>query len=275
MERRDQRDCVTREELARLFDAAFAQWSADDQDDAGRRRTPRVAVRDAKPIIVASYAKEGRTVELNGAARILDISADGLGLLWAEPLPVGARVCLEFGDCDGESQGIATVARSTKREVGYHIGLTFVGDAGSLDAEMSQDSADTPLVLQEGWRGRYERAKSALATAYRVATECDNARRAVRRSMDGTEGLFVVEAKLFRYIASLSVDGRMVARQTGALNDRIRNLFFDSVPPTMVNLEAGDFSAWAMLRANTVTYCQLDLSLRWKHRICMSVLGAG
>lgn len=274
MERRDQRDCVTREELARLFEEAFAQWSADAQDDDGRRRTPRVTVRDAKRIIVASYAPEGRTVELNGAARILDISADGLGLLWAEPLPTGAQVYLEFGDCDGESQGIATVARSTKREDGYHIGLTFVGDAGSLDAEMPEDFAGTPFVPQEGWRGLYEMAKSALATAYRVANECENARREVRRSVDGNEGLFVVEAKLFRYIASLSVDGRMVARQTGALNKRIRNLFSDSVPPTMVNLEAGDFSAWAMLRANTVTYCELDLSLRCKHRICMSALGA-
>ncbi len=276
VQRQNQPDCVTQEELARLFDEAFAEWSASDQGDDNRRHTPRITLQDVKPIIVVCYTHEDRTVELNGAARILDISADGMGVLWAQPLPVAARVRFALGSGDGqENQDVATVQRSTNREDGYHIGLTFVGDAASLEAETPDDTVGTASVPAEGWRGRCDLVKNALLAAYRVVTRREAARQEVRRSVGGSEGLFVVEAKLFRFIASLYIDGRKIADQTGRLNNRIGNLFSDSAPPTMINLEGGDFSAWAMLRANAVTYCNLDLSLPCKHRLCMSVLGVG
>lgn len=273
MESKDERDCVTIEELALLFDDAFAHWSADEPDDDGRRQTPRVAVRDAKPIIAVSYTHEGKTIELDGAARIVDVSADGLGVLWPEQLPVGARVLFQLGGRDGDGgQGVATVARSTRQRDGFHIGLAFVDDAASLEDQTPGDAGDAVLVPARGWRGRYDFTRNAVLAVHRVVTRREGARRSVRRSMDGREALFVVEAKLFRFTAFLYIDGKKVASRTGMLNNRACNLFSDSVPPTMINLEGGDFSAWAVLRANAVPYCELDLSLRCKHRLCMKVL---
>ena len=275
VKQRDQRNCVSERELDDLFSKAFAEWTADDPNNDSRRQTPRLPVRDVMHIFVVSYIHGDRVVELNGAARIVDISADGLGIFWSKPLPIGARVRFQFSGGDGEPcQGMATVARSTKWDDGYHIGLTFLGDAASLDADAPVETGDLPFVPTPGLRGWLDRLRQTFHAARQIVTRRESSRREARRSMDGAEGLFVVEVKLFRFTAALYIDGRKVVQHTGRLNHRIRNLLSDSMPPTMIALESGDFSAWAMLRANAVTYCKLDFSLPCKHRLVRNALGA-
>ena len=87
----DPRAYITKEELADLFDDAFGRWQAEQPTQDDLRQTPRIAVEKCRPLLVDSYTHEGRRTELRQQARILDISADGMGVALTEAPPVGAQ----------------------------------------------------------------------------------------------------------------------------------------------------------------------------------------
>jgi hypothetical protein len=347
--RQDLNGCVTNEDLAQLFDHAFGTWQAGVDRSDGRRETPRIASGQTKPIFVASYAHAGREVDLNQRATIADVSADGLGIVQAEPLPVGAVVCFAFDDQDGDRHyGVAMVVRVAKHEGAYRIGLTFTENARSLDIDGSSDEVDGSPVAAERWtltldrlkeavttftrvfkksemrdggsegqgaRGRrglidrwreaagaagltfergelssggksgstppdalpgwaqgFSRLRAAAAVAHRVLTQRQAAHRQLDISVYDRKARFVVEAKLFRYVAALHVEGREVVRRVGRLRDRLYSLFYETATPTLLHLESGGFSAWAALRPHAVADCGLDLSLPLKQQIYSRVV---
>ncbi|UCC30101.1 MAG: hypothetical protein JSU86_18125 [Phycisphaerales bacterium] len=49
--------------------------------------------------------------------------------------------------------------------------------------------------------------------------------------------MFLVEAGPARYVAALSVDGKKIVSQSGALRHRLRNLLCDKPTPTMISIE--------------------------------------
>ena len=273
MKRHDLSGCVTNEELAQLFDSAFATWRSDSTDPEGRRQTPRIAAGGVKPIFVVSYACAGREVELNRRATIADISADGLGVVLDEPVPVGSMVLFAFDGRGGKrSYGVASAVRATRHDDGARIGLTFLEDAESLEVDPSGDEVEGESLPAQGWQRGFLRLREAAAVACRVLARRQRARKMVGKVVDGKAAWLVVEAKLFRYTATLSVGGWEIVRQSGVLRDRFRSLFCDMALQTMVHLEGGGFSAWATLQANAVTYCNLDLSLPLKLQACSQVM---
>ncbi|MCH8966355.1 MAG: PilZ domain-containing protein [Planctomycetes bacterium] len=273
----DLRGCVTEEGLGRLFDNAFEAWRPGETGGRGRRETPRVPARGTAPLFVVSYAFAGRETELNRPAPIADISADGLGITLPEPIPVGAVLCFAFEDADRKQHhGIAEVVRSMVTGDDYKIGLTFAEKASALDVEPSTEDTEpvpaTPGTLEQTLqRLGLDRLRQAASAAFGVLTRRRSARRELRKSVYDAEAVFVVEARRFRYAASLSIDGKRVAGQTGALRDRLRSLLCPVAVPTLVHLEGGGFSAWAALRANTVNDCNLDLSVALKKKIFAAV----
>ena len=136
----DPRAHITKEALADLFDDAFGSWQAKPPTQDDLRQTPRIAVEGCKPLLVVSYTHEGRRTELWQQARILDISADGMGVVLAEGPPVGATLQFCFHDESGaRSDGIASVMRVASHEDGYHVGLVFSESAGTLDMEIRDE----------------------------------------------------------------------------------------------------------------------------------------
>lgn len=273
MTQQDISGCATKEELASLFDNAFATWHSGGPEPTGHRETPRIPGGEVKPLFVVSYTYNGREVWLNRRAKIADISADGLGVALEEPLPVGASLRFAFDSQNGErSSGVATVVRLTRTEGGYRIGLTFTENAKSLDVDPFPDRVETHSVSTAGWRRLFDQFREAVTARYRVLTQRRFACWRAERCVDGQQALFFVEAKLFRYVAALFVDGKKIVSQSGVLRHRLRNFLYDMAIPTMISLEGGGFSAWATLRPNTVTHCTLDLSLQAKHQMCSRVL---
>ena len=158
----------------------------------------------------------------------------------------------------------------------YKIGLTFAEKASALDVEPSTEDTEpvpaTPGTLEQTLqRLGLDRLRQAASAALGVLTQPRSARRELSKSVYDAEAVFVVEARRFRYAASLSIDGERVAGQTGVLRNRLRNLLCPVAVPTLVHLEGGGFSAWAALRANTVTDCNLDLSVALKKKIFAAV----
>lgn len=86
------------------------------------------------------------------------------------------------------------------------------------------------------------------------------------------QAVFLVEVGPACYIATWYVDGKKIVSRSGALRHRLRILLYDTPVPTMISLEGGGFSAWAILRPDNVTHCTLDLSLPKKHQTCSQVL---
>ncbi|UCC30102.1 MAG: PilZ domain-containing protein [Phycisphaerales bacterium] len=164
--------CATKEELASLFDNAFATWQSGGPKPDDNRETPRIPGGEAKPLFVVSYTDNGQEVRLNRRAEIVDISADGLGVAVAEPLPVGAILQFAFDSQNGERNfGVATVVRLTKTEGGYRIGLTFAKDAKSLDVESSPDGAETHFEPTRRWHRPFDQLKKAVIAGYHVFTQ--------------------------------------------------------------------------------------------------------
>lgn len=271
--RQDLSGCITMEGLSRLFDDAFDTWQSESARPDGCRRTPRIPVRGAKPLFVVSYTYDGREVDLNRPATLVDISADGLGIALDQALPVGAAVRFAFGNQAGQqNHGIAFVAHVTGRANDYCVGLTFGEDARSIDVASPALEIKRHYQATREWPGRLEHFRRMASFARRVVTQRHFARKELNKNIDGKKILFVVEAKLFRYSATLFVEGRKVVSQSGALNDRLRGLFCDATLPTVIHLQGCGFSGWATLRANTVMACSLDLSLQRKQQICSQAL---
>lgn len=164
--------CATKEELATLIDNAFAVWQSGGPKPDDNRDTPRIPGGEAKPLFVVSYTYNGQEVRLNRRTDIVDISADGLGVGMAEPLPVGATLRFAFDGQDGERNfGMATVVRLTKAEGGYRIGLTFAKDAKSLDVEPSPDGAETHFKPTSRWRRQFNQLKETITAGCRMFTQ--------------------------------------------------------------------------------------------------------
>lgn len=245
---RNLKDCVTRDDLARLLENAFTSWHAGQSDVDARRKTPRIPVRNVKPLFVDSYSV--RDVPLNCRATITDVSADGFGIVMEQPVPVNAALRIAFQDKTGEcNYGVALVACCTKQPDGYRVGLRFAENASELDARAGTSTPRRCRAVT--W------LKHASVAAYRTTTQRRDATHRVETSADGKHAVLLVEAKLFRYTAALFVDGRRVVGRTGALRDRLRNLVSGSPLPTAISLAGGGFSAWATLRPNAVAECRL------------------
>jgi len=251
--------CVTREELAGLFEEAFARWHSGPGDPDGRRQTPRIPLLGSRLIRVVSYVHGGREVALNRSAAILDISADGLGIELDEAVPLGAVICFAFDGAGSErSLGVASVVHLAEHGDGFALGLSFGEAAGSLDVDLAGREATAPPALRCRRHRGFERLRAAADRAYHVLTRRGGKRRELRRKINDQAVRFVVEAKLFRFTACLFVDGRKIVSQSGALNDRFHNLISDAALPTMVSLHGDGFSAWATLQANSVMDCSLE-----------------
>jgi hypothetical protein len=260
--------CLTNEDLARLFERAFGTWQEGQAEQKCRRQTPRIKADVAKPIFLVSYAYDGREVELNRRAYVVDISADGLGIALPDPLPVGAVACFAFDGLTGmRNYGAALVVRSASHEDGFRIGLSFAESAQSLElGEPAMEAAVCRATLK-GCEQGFERLRERACAAYRTVTQRHHARKILETSVYDRKASFIVEAKLFRYTAALVVEGREVVRRTGALRARLQNLFCEAAKPTLIHLQGGGFAAWATVQANEVTDCSLDISLPLKQRI--------
>ena len=268
LKRQDLSGCVTNEELAQLLNDAFSSWQAGTGDVRGRRDTPRIPARDVKPIFLVSYAYGGRDFALNHRVTIVDLSADGLGIVLAQPLPIGAVVCFAFDGRTAERYyGVAIVVRVARCQDGYDVGLTFIDNARSLDVEPPADETQKTVSSPRARLPGLRRLKEASAVACRALARRKLSRRTVEKSVYGRKASFVVEAKLFRYTAALFVDGRSIICRSGVLRDRLRNLVTVESGPTMVHLQGGGFSGWATLRPWAVTDCSLDLSMQLKQHI--------
>ncbi len=259
MNRHGIHNCVTETELAQLFNDAFETWHACAANPDGSRQAPRVIATDAKPLFVVSYAFDGQDFPVCQGAAIADISADGLGIILPMAIPIDATLRFAFENPSGESgSGVASVARVARHEDGYLIGLTFEEQAGTLNVDESSNGAQAPARWTDELVGVVVRAATR---AFRVAICRRNASRTLVRTIDGREACFVIDAKLFRYTATLHVDGRREAAQTGTLRDRLLNLVSNRAFPTMIHIEGGGFSAWATLRPNAVLNCTLEQSV--------------
>lgn len=250
-------DCISQEDLAALLEDAFARWGGGQRDDDPRRQTPRIPVQGVKPLYVVSYS--AYDIPLNCQAVVTDVSADGFGIIMEEPLPVGATLQVAFESKTGEGNyGVAVVACSVKQANGYRIGLRFAEHAGALDAGI-----DAPA---QRWHRTCDQLKRAAAVAYRTISKRQDSLRRMQRTVDDQRAALVVEARLFRYTAALSVNGRRVVSRSGVLRERMRNLCSNSGHPTTITLTSGGFSAWAVLRPNAVMQCGLEPSAAVRSR---------
>lgn len=263
---KDLRGCVTCEELAQLFDKAFAMWQACRRDPEGRRLSPRIPTGLHKPIFVDSYEYEGRRTTLNRRARLVDVSADGLGMKFSESLPIGAVLRFALEAASGErSHGLAAVISSAKCEDSFRIGLIFTDSAQNLDVEQTTCDTETASSLSGGWRGALERIRQAAEIALNKTQLHELGHRELRSFDHGRAVVFVVNARLFRYTASIFVDGRRVAHRCGVLRDRARNLFVEIGRATVTYLEGGGYYASATMQPNNVTDCTLEVLPRLMH----------
>ncbi len=249
MIKHDLAHCITTEDLANLFEEAIAKWRAGLADGDPRRQAPRIPVEGVHPLFVASYT--AHDVPLNCQAVITDVSADGLGIILREPVPVGATLNIAFEKGGGGHDfGKAVVVFSSPREQGgYGVGLRFNEDITALDAP---DATLTPRWFT------YKRLKEAGVAVYQEITNRRSSVHGVERTVNGIRAELLVEAKLFRYSAALWVKGRKVASGSGVLRDRFRNLFGDSGLPTVVALSGGGWSASALLYPKGVGGCSIE-----------------
>ena len=271
--RQDLSDCLMTEELGRLFDEAFAKWQTEASGSNGGRQTPRIAIEEAKPLFVSSYIHKGREIELSCRATLVDISADGLGILLNRAPPLGSTVRFAFENRMKEpNHGVALVAHTTRNGADYRVGLTFGEDACSVDVTSPNLEVKKDHQAARGWRRLLKYLQKLICFAHEGITQREFARKELEKSFDGKKASFVVEAKLTRYSAALFIEGQKVASRSAPLPNRLRSLFSDTATPAVVYLEAGDFAGWATLRPNTVMACTLDLSLERKHQMCRHAL---
>lgn len=245
-------DCATREDLVQLFEEAFDQWKKNSLDHVDRRGSPRLSADHIKPLFVVSYSYNGKEVELHRRVPIVDISADGLGVESLEPIPVGSSLCFAFENEQGERNfGVAAVVRLLRDKNNYLIGLTFSENAQSINI-------DQPKSLREPWGALLEKGCHAWSCIRRNLTRRRYAHRSLQKNLDGKLIRFDIRARLFRYVATLYIDGQKVRTETGPLNDRLRNIYANDALPTIIHLEADGFVVWATLRTYKVSYISIQ-----------------
>lgn len=248
----DLTDCATREDLVQLFEEAFNQWKKNSIDSDERRGSPRLTANHIKPLFVVSYSFNGKEVELHRRIPIVDISADGLGVESHEPIPVGSSLCFAFENEQGERNfGIATVVRLLRHKNDYLIGLTFSENAQSINIDQSNS-------IREPWCAWLTNGWHAWSCIRRNLTRRRYAHRILQKNLGGKLIRFDVRAKLFRYVATLYIDGQKVKTETMPLNDRLRNIYANDALPTIINLEADGFIVWATLQTNKVSYISIQ-----------------
>lgn len=249
-------DCATKEDLVQLFEMAFQQWKKNPFDPVERRGTPRIPAEHIKPLFVVSYSYNGKETELYKKVPIMDISADGIGMEMEEPVPVGSALCFAFENRAGDRNfGIASVVRLIKKDHYYLVGLTFSENARKLNVE------PTNAILEPctAWLFKGFQAWEYL---YQMLTRRRYAKRSLSKTLESRVVRFTIEVKMFRYLTTLSVDGQVIHKQIGPLNDRVRNLYSDDAMPTIISLEAGDYTAWATLRAYKISYMSIVHDLK-------------
>jgi|GEM_PF-2354412 len=245
---------LTSDHMARLLDAAFAEWAARPSDGKDKRRTPRIPLGDRPQVRIAFYRIHNEEIACHQSATLLDISAEGLRITTSETIPVHATVFFDLAAESGEQQlGCATVVRCHRHDDVCELGLRFGEDVASLDVidQISALESKSPIRVRVDALTRT--ILSAAKHAFHVVSQRATSRVFLTASRGGTNAWFLVEAKLTRYCATLVVDGQKVATQERPLVDRIRNLVSDAARPTMVQLSSHGFSGWAMVRPHTVT----------------------
>jgi hypothetical protein len=166
----DLRDCVTARDLAELFNVAFGAWMSSGSHPSERRRTPRVALGDREYIYMVSYSHDGQETDRNHPVRIVDLSADGLGVALAEPVPVGASVRFAFASEGVQPDfGVARVARLVKQAEGYLVGVTFAESAHVLDVGGSSGEQEGSSSAARTWRRRFNDVVGSLCDPARPA----------------------------------------------------------------------------------------------------------
>jgi len=330
------RHCVSIRDLEALFDEAFAHWQPNTREPNGHRKAPRIPSKLRKKMFVVSYAHQGREFVVNQTAKIIDVSAEGMGLLLPDSIPAGSLVCFSFHNDDHRTfYGTAFCVRSHEDRCGYRIGLTFPDAAGELDEEGGFDAAHIPtqspslsvvigklrgrltsfvssccnrnswIVFGQAmvrrwsnfttacrnvpcwWNGQFSgivRNVGALfhVETYRLALEklwqsawwmCSVLRaqpagiRSITTDVCGKPVRLDIQARLFRYAATIHVDGRPVATGRGKLNHRIGNLFSPNALPTLVHIDTGTLSGWAVVRPNIVIDAWVDISIPMKQEL--------
>jgi len=267
-------DCLTDKELKGLLDSAFAAWQRDSRDPFRRRRTPRITAEHARSLFVSSYRHDGDETELNRAAKLVDVSADGLGLVLDVCPPLQATIRFAFRGEDGECGfGTGRIVRTVGHANGYLVGVEFAEEAASIDINPDDDTASS--VRWPFYRRAYYMLRHALRVTHGVLSRCSRARRAADQTVDGIAARLEVTARLFRYTATLFVAGNKVAHRTGPLSDRVGNLLLDNPIPTIINLDGGGFIAWATLRSNEVTSATIVPDASLTERICARLSRTG
>lgn len=296
--------CVSGDELATLFDQAFAQWRPGSGDEQGRRETPRVAPPAPKRLYLVSCAHAGRQIPLERPAAIVDISADGLGVVLNQPLPAGAIVCFAYGDgVAGRGYGFAFVAQSTRYLNAHRVGLAFAEKAAAIDihdedeggpvgpgnaardAQRHEAKNQRPAAPDESqradggdWRAvcrRLDRLRRAVVRTALALITRRAARRRLALKLYGKEAELVVTVTLLCYTAALWVDGLRVSVASGALRGRFEGLLGRGPGPTMLHLEGAGFTAWAALKPNAVFDAGLDIQPGLKRQIVPRVRQVG
>lgn len=269
--RNDVMACVTSDELSEEIESAFAALNAPGAGRGdGERQTPRIQIKNTKPLLVVSYTYEHEEQHLGVRADLVDISADGLGIILAKPIPVGATVRFALADENGEPVfGYASVARTARRNRKYWLGVTFMDSADSLDIEESTDTLDAPGQLLGAPRRTFERMRQRLALFARTVLGGHRSTRTITRCDRGKRASFCIETKLLRYQASLDVDGTRVAFASWPLRSGSTNPFSHDRQPTFVQLEGGGFRATATVHPNVVLSCELEVGTQASGQRCL------
>ncbi len=257
--RDDVEGCVTVTEFSEMIECTFASLNAPDAaDHLGGRQTPRIQVDFAKPLWVVSYTHEQEEKHVGVRAELIDVSADGLCVLMAKPIPVGAIVRFALADEGGEPIfGFAAVARTARRGKKYSVGVTFMDRADSLDL-------DEPTDAEEPENRLIDRSRLVIARTFRhaglVARRFLGGHRSVRtitRREGCKRATFRVEAKLFSYRASLETDGNQVAFASWPIQTESKHLSSTATQPTLVELEGDGFRAIATVLPSQIMSCEL------------------
>ena len=252
--------CMTESDLAQFFESAFVSWREADGVPLGSRRTPRIEECDGRELFVVSFTPEGAEEEvLNTRARVVDVSADGIGIELDHAVPTGATLRFAFESETGDrGYGEAVVARVIKRGDRYRVGLAFAEEAHALDVEHSGSIASAALQKCRNFSRWLGPMLTGLRRAFRALTHLGYTRRTLEKVSAKHTAIFTVESRLLRFRAALVVDGVKVSQCVGTHHQPIHNLFSESAEPTVITLEGSGFSARAIAKTQCIVEANLS-----------------
>ena len=252
--------CMTESDLARLFESAFVSWREADSAPPGPRKTPRVDECEGRELFVVSFTPQGEAEEvLNTRARVVDVSADGMGVELDQAVPTGATLRFAFESETGDrGYGEAVVARVVKQRDHYRVGLAFAEEAHALDVEHSGSIASAALQKWRDFLRQLGPMTIGLRRALRTLTHLGYTRRTLEKVSATHTAIFTVESRLLRFRASLVVDGVKVSQCAGTHHQPIHNLFSESAEPTVITLEGSGFSARAIAKTQCIVEANLS-----------------